>query len=59
MESTSCTIPSTHATGDTTLHGLLADADDLCLDSLVVQRFGYLTQSRERVTIITGTSVYQ
>ena len=59
MESTSCTIPTTHATGDATLYGLLADADNLRLYALAVQRLCYLTQSRERVTIITWTSIYQ
>ena len=59
MESTSCTIPSTHATGDATLNGLLANADNLRLYALAVQRLCYLTQSRERVTIITWTSVDQ
>ena len=59
MERTSCTIPSTHATGNATLNGLLADADNLRLNALAVQRFCYLTQRRERVTIIAGTSVYQ
>ena len=59
MESTSCTVPSTHTTGDATLNGLLADADDLCLNALAVKRLCYLAKSRERVTIITWTSVYQ
>ena len=58
MESTSCTIPTTHATGDATLNGLLADVDNLCVYSIAVQRFCHLTKSRERVTIITWTSVY-
>ena len=59
MKSTSCTIPTTHATGDTTLNGLLADADDLCLNALAVKRLCYLAKSRERVTISTWTSVDQ
>ena len=59
MERTSCTIPSTHATGDATLNGLLANADNLRFYALAVQRFGHLTQSRERVAIITWTSVDQ
>ena len=54
MERTSCTIPTTHATGDATLYGLLADADNLRLYALAVKRLCYLAKSRERVTIITG-----
>ena len=42
MESTSCTIPSTHSTGDTTLNSLRADADNLGFYALAVQRFGHL-----------------
>ena len=59
MERTSCTIPSTHATGNATLNGLLADADNLRLYALDIQRLCHLTKSRERVTIITWTSVDQ
>ena len=59
MESTSCTIPPTHTTGDAALNGLLADADNLRLYALAVQRLCNLTKSRERVAIITGTSVDQ
>ena len=40
-----------------TLNGLLADVDNLRLYSLAVQRFCHLTKSRERVAIITWTSV--
>ena len=57
MESTSCTIPTTHTTGDATLNGLLADVDNLCFYTLAVQRLSDLTKSRERVAIITWTSV--
>ena len=59
MEGTSSAVPATHTTGNATLNGLLADADNLRLNALAVQRFCYLTQRRERVTIIAGTSVYQ
>ena len=59
MESTSCTISSTHATGDATLNGLLADADNLCINALAVQRLCHLAQSRERIAVIAWTSVYQ
>ena len=59
MESTSCTIPPTHTTGDAALNGLLADADNLRLYALTVQRLGHLAQSREGVTILTWTSVDQ
>ena len=37
VERTPCAVPSTHATGNTTLNGLFADADDLSLDTLAVQ----------------------
>ena len=59
MESASCTIPTTHATGDATLNGLLADADNLSVYALAIQRLCHLTKSCERVAIFTWTSVYQ
>jgi hypothetical protein len=59
MESTSCAIPSTHTAGDATLHSLLADTDDLSLNSLAIQRLGHLTQRRESVAIVTRTSINQ
>ena len=46
MEGTSCTIPSTHATGDATLNGLLADADNLSFYAFDVQGIGYFCESR-------------
>ena len=42
---------ATHATSDATLNGLLADADNLRLYALAVQRLCHLTKSRERVAI--------
>ena len=54
MESTSGTIPSTHATGDAALHSLLADADNLCLYALAVQRLRDFAQSREREPFSLG-----
>ena len=59
MESASRPISSTHATGNTALHGLLADADDLSLYALAVQRLGHLTQSRERIAVLSWASVNQ
>ena len=59
MESASCAIPTAHATGDATLYGLLADADNLRLYALAVQRLCHLTKSSERVATLTWTSVDQ
>ena len=59
LESTSCTIPATHTTGDTTLNGLLADAENLSLYALDIQGIGHFCESRERVTILAWASVNQ
>jgi hypothetical protein len=59
MESTSCTIPSTHTTGDTTLNGLLADADNLSFHTLDIQGVGHFCESHERVSILAWASVDQ
>ena len=56
MERTSCNSPSTHTTGDTTLNGLLADADNLSVYALDIQGFGHFCESHERVSVLTWTS---
>ena len=50
---------STHATSDTTLNGLLANADDFSLYALFVQGLCHLIQSRKRIAMFFGASVNQ
>ena len=59
VERTPCAVPSTHATGNTTLNSLFADADDLSLDTLAVQGLCHLTQSHERIAVLPWATVNQ
>ena len=52
-------LSSTHTTGNTALNGLLADADNLSLNSLFVQGLCHLAKSRKRVAMFPWATVNQ